>query len=204
MQKFLLKYTPEQRKEYQKKRYQKHKEWNTKYAKEHREQKKKWRICHREQCKGYCKKYHDKPEVKEHQKEYAKGRKKQQKMADRKWKQNHKEQIKKYLYDNKLHINAYQREWKKTERGKALNRKQSSRNRRNKDWIEILPNIFPEDISIEYHHIDGKIFIVPIPKIIHRRYQARPDKIKHIEQVNEWIEFYYVINPTDILKEMNL
>jgi len=69
--------------------------------------------------------------------------------------------------------------------------------------IQILPNIFPEDIPVDYHHVDGYCFVVPIPKKIHNKTKSGSDNTKHIEKTNEWIEFYYSINPNDFLKEMD-
>jgi len=69
--------------------------------------------------------------------------------------------------------------------------------RYNKKFIQILPNIFPKDIPIDFHHIDGKWFIVPLPRIIHRRYGGNSSE--HIIKNMEWVEFFYDLNPEDFL-----
>jgi len=81
------------------------------------------------------------------------------------------------------------------------NRKQSHKHNRKK-WIPILPNIFPKDISIDWHHIDGKIFVAPLPDTLHRRINGRKLD-EHINNANEWIEFYYGIHPMDFIMEEN-
>lgn len=84
----------------------------------------------------------------------------------------------------------------------VINRIRSSKSR-GMDWIQIFPNIFPEDIPVDYHHIDGCFFVVPLPKEIHGRTLSGIDNEKHLEWANDWIEFYYGLNPFDFLKEMD-
>jgi hypothetical protein len=79
-----------------------------------------------------------------------------------------------------------------------ITRNQSQAKRRNKKWIQILPNVFPEDISVDYHHVDGKWFVVPLPRVIHRK-KTYKNIDEHIKHNIEWIEFFYDLNPNDLL-----
>ena len=104
-----------------------------------------------------------------------------------------------YREKNREKFNGYIRKWSKTEKGKECKRKNIAKYNRNKKWIQILPNIFPEDISVDFHHIDGKIFVVPIPKKIHLNVGGKSKD--HIKNVNEWVEFYYGIDPVRLIEE---
>ena len=72
-------------------------------------------------------------------------------------------------------------------------------------WIQLFPNIFPEDTPVDYHHVDGYLFVVPLPEMIHQKTISGKGKYKkrHLEWANNWIEFYYGMNPSDFLKEMD-
>lgn len=139
------------------------------------------------------------------------------KRRSKEWRRNNKEHSKEYFHN--LHINNREerneyrrkdyrqktekykknaRNYRKTEPGKN-NKKQSDAKRdRDKKWIPILPNIFPEEIPVAYHHIEGKWFVAPIPLILHK---GGPNLKNHIETCNEWIEFYYEIKPMTFLEE---
>jgi hypothetical protein len=69
-----------------------------------------------------------------------------------------------------------------------------------KGWIQILPNIFPKEIPVDYHHIDGKIFVSPMPSKLHKKVPGNKTE-SHIEHANDWIEFYYGLDPLSILQE---
>ena len=153
------------------------------------EQNKKWRKEHSEQDKKIHQKW--RIENKEHMQEYfcnlhIKNREKRNEYR----RQDYKKKSEQY----KRNVRNY----RKTEVGKN-NKKQSDAKRdRDKKWIPILPNIFPTDISIAWHHIEGKWFVVPIPLILHK---GGPNLKKHIEEVNSWVEFYYTMNPIDFLDD---
>ena len=51
-------------------------------------------------------------------------------------------------------------------------------------------------ISIDFHHVDGKNFVVPLPTEIHRKIGGNGN---HIKTANDWIEFYYGIHPNEFL-----
>lgn len=112
-----------------------------------------------------------------------------QKEYTRKWTQNN-EKWRRYLRD-------YLKEYRKTNKGKESMERYHSKNRGLK-WIPLLPNIFPEDIPVDGHHVDGKRFVVPLPSSLHER-TPRKYKNKHLEQANKWVEFYYNMNPYDFI-----
>lgn len=90
----------------------------------------------------------------------------------------------------------YFKKWRQTDTGKK-NQTKHRHIYRGKKWIQILPNIFPREILIDYHHIDGYMFVAPIPRKLHESISG----YNHIEKSNEWIEFYYSINPNDLLND---
>lgn len=201
MRKHRLNLTPQQKKQIKakvRKNYQENKE-------QEQEKARKWRWCHRTEIKGYSRKYyqdHRETEIERikknrqenmervneiQMKSYWK-HKEQRDESSRKWKQEHKEQCRLSF-----------KRWKKTEGGRKKICVMMAK-RRNKKWIEILPNIFPEEISVDYHHVDGKIFVVPLPRKLHLKVIGFKIK-EHIGHANDWIEFYYGVNPVNIISE---
>lgn len=138
-------------------------------------QTREWQRNNPEKFKINCKRYMNKPGSKEKFREYQK-----------EWYKNnwdkHNESI---------------RNWRQTEKGKKY-----ENSRRNKNFIPIFPNIFPKEIFIDYHHIDGNMFVVPIPRKIHRSFNGGKSNLKkHIETCNNWIEFYYGMHPNEFLHD---
>jgi len=168
-----------------------------------REYAKEWRKKNKKRIKEYSqipeikqkrKTYEKEYRTNEHYKEYQKKYSKIYQQTD------HSKKIKKLYYqEHKLIIQQKFYEFCKTDKGKIYLAKTTSK-RRQKKWIQILPNIFPKDIHVDFHHIDGKIFVVPIPKKLHLSVSGGNIK-NHIENANDWIKFYYGIHPEEFLHE---
>lgn len=169
--------------EQQHKCYMKHRDERVKNARE-------YRIKNKERLKLEARERRKKPEVKKHISEFKK-----------KYHMEHREHILKYEIEyrkkNKKELRRKLKAYFNTEKGKIALSRRGARRRKMK-FIQIFPNIFPKDIKVQYHHIDGYIFVVPIPKELHQRYPGIK-KIEHINNVNNWIEFYYGMHPTDFL-----
>jgi len=73
--------------------------------------------------------------------------------------------------------------------------------------IQLLPNIFPEDIDIEYHHLlndfysENKYcwFIVPLPKITHNYIAGNKKDKEHWKFNTKWINKAYGIEVKELL-----
>lgn len=56
-----------------------------------------------------------------------------------------------------------------------------------------MKNPFPEDIDVDFHHINPIMpFVIPLPKITHQHFNVELNK--HIEYNKEWIEKIYCID----------
>jgi len=172
-----------------------------KYYREHKEYFRKrnleWKKSHKEEYNKYMRNY-----LKSHKEKRTAYKKKCNQLC-RDYYYKHKEKYMKYKNseEKRKKYNEYHRQYSKTENGKKIKRISSLKRRRNKKFIQILPNIFPEEIPIAYHHIDGKIFVVPLPEKIHRK-GGSSNIDYHIDNSNQWIEFYYDINPNNIINDV--
>lgn len=200
-QKIYRKENKEQLKEKRKKYYKENKEYenerNKKYQTNNyeiiREQRKKFRNENKERL---C---IEQKEYRQDNNEIIKERKRNAYNPDKKrrYDKENEEQQKKWRHENKEKIKERGAIWSKTKSGRESNIKKAAK-RRGKKWILILPNIFPEDIPVHSHHVDGNWFVAPLPSILHT---GGKNMKQHIEQSNEWIEFYYGLNPISILQE---
>lgn len=116
---------------------------------------------------------------------------------------NRKEKLdgqKDYYIKNKEKIIRYHEKYWKSMEGKKTNAKSQAKRKRELNWIPVFLNPFPQDIDIEYHHID-KVFVVPIPKKVHRYVGGNASNNKHREYANQWIKNIYCL---DIEKLLNV
>jgi len=112
---------------------------------------------------------------------------------------------KNYFKKNRERFEKNKKRWNKTKKGRVNQRKHRSIQKcksENKKWIPILPNIFPDNISVDYHHVDGKWFVVALPKTIHNALGKTLGK--HLEHNKEWIEFYYNFDVTEFLSDISM
>jgi len=125
-----------------------------------------YRNQHREELKIYFRENWEKkknnPEVKRRKKEYANNHREQHRESDRKY--------------------------TKSKKGKIINHKRRA-SRRKLGWYALFDNPFPEEIEVNYHHINDLVTI-PIPKIIHMK-AFHPDREEHRERGNFWLYYIY-------------
>jgi len=92
-----------------------------------------------------------------------------------------------------------QRTYRKTEKGKLNVAKGNHKRYTQYKIIELFENPFPEDIKVEYHHIND-ILVIPMPKDIHKRYAGRTTN-KHRKLMEKEIYKLYGLDIIDLLKE---
>jgi len=100
-----------------------------------------------------------------------------------------------YNIKNKDRISNYRKKYWSSEKGKEVWRKKKAK-RRELGYIPLMNNILPEEIPIQWHHINN-LFVIPIPKEFHQNNLG----LKHKEICNKWIEKYYNINLKKLLEE---
>ena len=148
------------------------------YYQEHKEKinqhRKKYRQGHREEIKQCKKRYYQKhkEEIKQRRKKYYQEHKEEIKQCGKKYQQKHREEIKQY------HKKYYQ-----TERGRLAWAKHQAKRQRNLGFIPLMNNPFPQDVPIDYHHINS-IFVIPVPRQTHKSMLGKNHRVK----VNNWIE----------------
>lgn len=73
-----------------------------------------------------------------------------------------------------------------------IERKHRDKRKRNLRYFEFIKNIFPEDIEVDYHHINN-IIVFPIPRLTHQKNHTGETN-KHREIINNWVEKIYQID----------
>jgi hypothetical protein len=164
----------------------------------HYKMNRKWQIKNKHKMREYQKIYKEKHPEK--QKEYYQKHKDKRLLKNKIWREKNKDEIKKksheYYLLNKERLYQKNREWFNTEKGKLLERKRRAKRRGLRD-IEFFPNIFPDGIKIEWHHINDFI-IVPLPVETHRQSYTN-NLALHRKLAEQWIEYIYGINPIWIM-----
>lgn len=163
-------------------------------------------------CSEECFIQHRRDYHREYEKNYKKSHPEYRKYIENysiKNKERKKERRKKYQKENRTRIQEkhreYKRKWRQTKKGRENVKRSRLRRRlkaKNKKFIEIMPNIFPENISVDYHHIDGKWFVVPLPKNIHQMHIGKIDY--HLKETNQWVEIFYNFNINEFLNNEEL
>jgi hypothetical protein len=126
--------------------------------------------------------------VKEYNKRYWQSEK--GKEVRRKWdKKVYKEDKEWQLERNKI--------WSKTPSGKKHISKRNAK-RKEKGFICLLDNPFPEDIEICWHHINDLI-VIPIPEITHKYCYYGSNPKKHRSLCNETIKSIYMLDLEELL-----
>ena len=110
------------------------------------------------------KKYADDPEFREKEKQ----RQNDKYANDPEFKEKCKQQRKDYL---------------QTEHGREVIYKKNAKRQRNLQWIPLCDNFWPDNIEIDWHHINNQ-FVFPIPKITHKSMYGKD----HRKKVNNWLE----------------
>lgn len=80
------------------------------------------------------------------------------------------------------------RNWKKTKKGKLSLIKSQNKRYRGLKFIPLFYNPFPDDIEVDYHHINDML-VIPLPRKLHQLTSTRKDK--HRNQCNVLIQNIY-------------
>ena len=70
---------------------------------------------------------------------------------------------------------------------------------RNLKWIELWDNPFPEEIDVDYHHINN-LFVLPIPSSLHENASGGKTNY-HRNKMNKIIKEIYMMNIEKLLGE---
>lgn len=88
------------------------------------------------------------------------------------------------------------KEYLKTENGRESLLKSYAKRQRNLDWILLFFSPFPEEVKVDYHHINDWI-VVPLPSKLHENLVGQ----KHRERCDELIKHIYITDFTKIIEE---
>jgi len=114
----------------------------------------------------------------------------------KKYQEEHKEEREKYFKEwCKMNKRESDKRYLSTEKGKLAHRKANAKRKRNLKFEPLFANPFPNDIDMDYHHINNLITI-PIPRKLHRLNYGN----NHREKCNELIMDLYGINIDNILR----
>jgi len=94
-----------------------------------------------------------------------------------------REQQQDYYQRHKDEICANVRKYYKTEVGRIVDRKHQAKRKRNLGFIPLMSNPFPNEIEVDYHHINN-VFVIPVPRQVHKSMYGNNHRVK----VNNWIE----------------
>lgn len=103
------------------------------------------------------------------------------------------ERKRRYYYKNRLQLIKMSIKWNK-EHSYIHQHFQN----RNLKFIQLFDNPFPEEIKIDYHHINN-ILVVPIPSITHEKSYCRY-RDKHREKCNIFLNDIYNIDFNKLLE----
>ena len=121
------------------------------------------------------------------------------KESQQNWNKNNPEKLKeskrKYYKNNSKKIKKSVRNWKKLHPDKL--RKYITKRDRNLGYFELFGNPFPEDIPIEFHHINNFV-VVPIPKKLHRSCSYPSNILIHRQRYSIILMRTYGINFNDV------
>ncbi|MBE3094086.1 MAG: hypothetical protein IMZ52_03575 [Actinobacteria bacterium] len=143
----------------------------------------------------------DKTYVSEYNKKYYVNHKEEKREYDRKYNLEHKQERSEYRKNYyRTHIQEekdYSKNYKQSENGKKTVKKHLCKRNRRLKWIPLWDNPFPEEIKIDWHHINN-LFVIPIPRTLHQKHITNNTN-KHRILVNVEIERMYKINVEELL-----
>lgn len=83
--------------------------------------------------------------------------------------------------------NKYMCNFRRTDAGKENTKRAVCRRQKNLKWTPIINNnVFPDDILVDWHHINN-FFVIPMPKVLHNTFNFGNDVKRHRNECNEWI-----------------
>lgn len=150
---------------------------------------------------------------KEYHRQYYQKNKEIMDARNKQYRQDHKEEIRLYskiYYKNnkdyfknhrinnpvpKDKAKEYSHKYINSNKGKKSIRRGNSR-RRGMNYVEMFSNPFPEELEVDYHHINDML-VVPLPRTLHRN--CRDSNHKLI--CRNIMSFIYGIDYVELLKE---
>ena len=107
------------------------------------------------------------------------------KKSQRKYMSSKKGKVTKQQYhlEHILKHRKYQKDYRLSEEGNLIRVKHQAKRERNLGFTPLMSNPFPQEIDIDYHHINN-IFVIPIPRQVHKNMLGKNHRVK----VNNWIE----------------
>jgi len=101
---------------------------------------------------------------------------------------------KQYRKRNAEQLAIKARENRQTEKGKEISIKHHTKRKRNLGWSKLWNNPFPDEVKIEWHHINN-LLVIPIPKRLHQLIRGKT----HRHRCNDLIDKLYNIDLEAIL-----
>ena len=97
----------------------------------------------------------------------------------------HLESLREYQrnYPHTLNGKINREKYTQSEKGKMCDKRHKAKRKRNLGFIPLMNNPFPQDVPIDYHHINS-IFVIPVPRQTHKSMLGKNHRVK----VNNWIE----------------
>ena len=161
--------------------------WMRIHSKKYRQMPKK-----KEYHKKYMRKYHKTPQRKAYMKKYIQtdNYKISQKkyMQSLKGKEYHKKYMKQYSKTQKFKDymgkyrktskwKSYSKKYRQTPQGKIVGLRIYTRRKRDLSFVPIMNNPFPQEVKVDYHHLND-IFVIPTPRKLHQSLKGEQHRIK--------------------------
>lgn len=145
--------------------------------------------CHKDWRESY------KATKQEYDKQYRMDNAERKKQTDKNWYYNNQEYAKAQMIKyRKEHPEIFQ-VYQQTEKYKIMHRKcvrKQNARRRNLGFNELWENPFPDEVEIDWHHIND-FLIIPMPKQVHNLC-SHPNPEEHRERCNVWLYYLYSID----------
>lgn len=126
-------------------------DWNN--PKEVREYKQQWKLNNPDKVKKSNEKGKERNKIK--CREYY-----------QKYKEEIKEKNKEWANNNRKKSNKIKYKYNKTKKGVINSKKCYAKRHRNLKFIQLFENPFPEEVEVDYHHINN-VIVIPIPSRLH-------------------------------------
>lgn len=97
--------------------------------------------------------------------------------------------------NNKKYMQDYKKNYRHTEHGKIVLKKSKEKRSRNKGFVPLFENPFPNEIEVDYHHINN-LLVIPLPKVTHKGNLGK----NHIEKCNKWIQKLYCLDVNKLIR----
>lgn len=147
-------------------------------------------------CK-ICKLEYTNTIMKEYRKNYFDSRKKKKKEYDKirydKYRETIIERCKEYKLNHKEFYKSYDKKYRKiyenTKKGKIVRSRINHKRQRNMKFVPLFENPFPNEIEVDYHHINN-VLVIPLPRTLHQLNNTRYSNV-HREKCEDIIKSIY-------------